>query len=276
MTISVTAAPRETRASPKLLVVGQPRGGTSLLASYLDSLGMRTVVDNRWHADYPAGFMEHLPALLFTKACERLRGQRDRLTDDSLIDESFLEIGCMRAMFEEAYRVFADPGIDFIKLPDHALALDFMHRRFPQVHFLGVWREPRVAIASFYRREFGRFPGVRGLFYAIGAWNLYARRLIDFKTRHPEAIDIVGIDDLIAGNASLAGLLRRNGWTVTRDHGIGAVLQKDWRRAPGPIGRGLPLFEAFFRALVPTQQKVFFNSGRHRRQIAALSLPTAP
>lgn len=258
--------------SPKLLIVGYPRGGTSLLAQYLDSLGLRTVVDTRSHADYPSGFMEHLPSLLFTKACERLRGQRNRLTDDSLIQEAFLDISCMRAMFQEAYHIFDDPAIDFVKLPDHALALDFMHQRFPNLRFLGVWRKPAEAITSFYRREFGRYPGAHGLFYAIGTWNMYARRLIDFKTRHPDLIDIVGIDDLIARNGSLSDMLRERGYPVVHDHGIRAVLRKEMGDAPRFMRHGLPLYETFFRSILPLEQRAFFASDFHVRRIEALSV----
>jgi hypothetical protein len=258
--------------SPKLLVVGNPRQGTSLLAEYLHSVGLRTVTDTRHATDYPSGFMEHLPALLFTKACERLRGQRDRLTDESLIKEEFLEIPCMRVMFEEAYRVFDEPSVDFIKLPDHALALEFMHRRFPELRYLGVWRRPREAIASYYRREFGRYPGVRGLFYAIGTWNMYARRLVDFKTEHPELMDIVCIDDLIARNGSLSPVLRKRGFGTVRDRAIRDVLRKEWGRSTGIVGTGLPFYEAVFRRLVPREQKVFFDSRGHLRLLEAVSI----
>jgi hypothetical protein len=272
MTTPSSQQARGKGVSPKLLIVGHPRGGTSLMAAHLDSLGLRTVEDTRRHDDYPSGFMEHLPSLLFTKACERLRGRRDRLTDESLIREDFLEISCMRAMFEDAYAVFDEPGVDFIKLPDHALALDFMHQRFPHVRFLGVWRRPRAAIASFYRREFGRYPGARGLFYAIGTWNMYARRLIDFKTRHPDLIDIVGIDELVARNGSLSGMLRERGYRVTADRGIRDALRKEWRDSSGLVGTGLPLYEALFRRLLPPEQRVYFRSGLHARAIAELSL----
>ncbi len=270
-TEAVQIAPRSAAVARKLLVVGHPRGGTSLLAQYLDSLGLRTVTDTRQARDYPAGFNEHLPSLLFTKACERLRGQRDRLTEDSLIQREFLDIPSMRAMFDAAYEVFESPDVDFIKLPDHALALDFMHERFPHLHFLGVWRTPAEGIASFYHREFGRFPGVKGLFYAIGTWNMYARRLIDFHSRHPELIDIVGVDGLLARHGSLVALLRQRGFSVPSDHGIRDILKKPWGRSAGWIGRGLPLFEAVFRSLVPAHQQVYFDTKNHLRQLEVLS-----
>lgn len=272
MTATVPSPEPEETPAPKLLVVGHPRGGTSLVAQYLHSLGLRTVPDRRHHPDYPVGFMEHLPALLFTKACERLRGQRDRLTEDSLIENGFLEISCMRAMFEDAYAVFDAPDVDFVKLPDHALALDFMRGRFPHLRFLGVWRQPRAAVASYYRREFGDHPGVRGLFYAIGSWNMYARRLIDFKERYPDAMDIVAIDDLVARNGGLSGTLRERGFDITGDHGIREVLRKEWDGAQGLIGRGLPVWELLFRAALERERAIYFRSRAHARALAVVSL----
>jgi hypothetical protein len=271
--VPIPSGPEFNRRHPvkKILIVGHPRSGTSLLAGHLASLGLRTVRDARQHADYPSGFMEHLPSLLFAKACERLRGQRDRLTEESLIKPSFLDIPCMRAMFKEAYAVFEDPEVDFLKLPDHALALDFMHQQFPHLRFLAVWRRSRQSIESFYRREFGRQPGMRGLFYAIGTWNMYARRIIDFKTRHPELIDIVGIDEFVSSNRSLADMLVERGYDVPSEHRIREVLDREWRRSTGVIGHSVPLFEKVFRWLRPVEQRVFFESDFYSRRLEALS-----
>jgi hypothetical protein len=270
--MAIQSASSPSTASPKLLVVGFPRGGTSLIAQYLASLGLETVPDARGEPDYPSGYMEHLPCLLFTKACERLRGRRDRLTEESLIEDRYLDIPCMRAMFQEAYRPFHDPEVDFVKLPDHTLALDFMRRRFPELRFLGVWREPREAIASYRRREFGRHPGVRGLFYAIGAWNMYTRRMIDFKERHPHLIDLVNVDAFVSGNGSLSGLLRQRGFRLARDHGVRDVLTREWGGGPGVLGGGLALCEATFRRVAPATQKVYFASSVHRERIRRLSV----
>jgi hypothetical protein len=126
-------------------------------------------------------------------------------------------------------------------------------------------------VASYYRREYGAHPGVRGLFYAIGTWNMYARRLIDFQRHHPEAIDIVSIDELVAGNGSLSDLLRARGFPVTGDHGIRDVLRTEWGGSPGWVGRGLPVWEAVFRTRVERERKVYFDSSTHVRALAALS-----
>jgi hypothetical protein len=178
----------------------------------------------------------------------------------------------MRAMFNEAYGVFDAPEVDFVKLPDHALALDFMHHQFPGLRFLASWRNPKCSIESFYKREFGRYPGVRGLFYAIGTWNMYARRLIDFKTKHPELIDIVAIDEFVSSNGSLAGFLRERGYGVTGEHGIRDILSKEWRRSSGIVGLCLPILEAMFRRLRPAEQRAFFRSAVYLRKLEGISV----
>lgn len=253
----------------KLLVVGHPRSGTSLIARHLVTLGLRTVSDPR-RGDYPAGYLEHLPALLFTKACERLRGWRDRLTDASLIEDAFLEMPAMRAMFEKAYAVFDDPDVDFVKLPDHALALEFMRRRFPHVRVLGVWRSPRTAMASYYRREFGDHPGFRGLYYAMASWNLYARRILAFHAAHPDAIDIAHVDTLVATNGSLGPLLQRRGLDCSDGPGIRQALGRPWVTRAGLLGATLAAMELPCR-LQGGQHRPYFQTARHRRQLEAIS-----
>jgi hypothetical protein len=261
-----------TDGNTQLLVVGCPRGGTSLIAQYLGEIGLRTVEDGRTNPDYPAGFTEHLPILLFNKACERLRGARDRLTDDQLIQPEFLSISCMKKMFDDAFSVFSDPDIDFVKSPSLALAMDFMAEQFPHLRFLAIWRRPATSIESFYQREFGRFPGIRGLFYAIGVWNMYARRVIDFKARYPNLVDVVEADALVEGQSSLLPLLDQYGFAVSDRRELPETLQKEWRHSPGWVGRAAPVFERAFRLAAPRRLSPYLATAEHLRQLRAISM----
>jgi hypothetical protein len=242
-----------------------------LIAQYLRDIGLRTVEDGRTNPDYPGGFTEHLPILLFNKACERLRGPRDRLTDDQLIQPDFLNISCMRKMFDDAFSVFTDPGIDFVKSPSLALAMDFMAEQFPHLRFLAVWRRPATSIESFYQREYGRFPGIRGLFYAIGAWNMYARRVLDFKARHPDRVDVVEADALVAGRSSLLPLLHRHGFAIPDGRELPETLQKKWRDKAGWVGKAVPAVERGFRLIAPQEKKLYLKTLYHTQRLNAVS-----
>ncbi|PXA03676.1 hypothetical protein DDZ13_10295 [Coraliomargarita sinensis] len=255
----------------KLLVVGYPRGGTSLVGNYLAAAGMRTVVDDRRGDDYPAGFMEHLPILLFNKACERLRGKRDRLTEDSLLEESFLEICCMRKMFDDAYAVLRDPNIDFIKSPDLALALDFMIERFPGLKILGVWRKPDTAIESFYKREFGRIPSLENLYYSIGTWNMYAQRLVEFKKRYPSLIQIVSVDSSVNDASHICHAIEALGFELKNKPSIEVALGKRWRTTSGTFWKTIPLWEKVFRYLGPERNIPYFRTSANHNLLKNFS-----
>lgn len=261
-----------TQQDSKILVVGCPRGGTSLVAAELARLGLRTVVDERGHPDYPAGFMEHLPILLFTKACERLRGHRDRLTTEALIEERFLSIDGMKKLFDSAFRVFGEEGVDFVKIPDLALALPFMHRRFENLRYLGVWRRPETTIRSIYRREYGRLPGIKGLFYAVGIWNMYAMRLIEFKRSHPELIELVNVDDLVSQELTLEHVIGK--WVGPLDPPPASELDaKKWRSSSSLFWRTLPRVAPLAMERISKNHAPYFRTEENLRDLQLLSKP---
>lgn len=256
----------------QILVVGFPRGGTSMLAAYLKLIGLNTVEDDREKAAYPAGFNEHMPILLFNKACERLRGQRNRLTDQALIESGFLDIPGMNEFFEAAYAPLIRQEVDFLKIPDLALALEFIAEKLPHVHILAVWRKPRVAMESFFRREFGKHPGFHEAFYSIGTWNLFAERVCQFKRSHSDRIDILSIDGIIEDSSALLQVLDNCGHQPEHALTVADTLTKPLRSDCGMYGRLFPLLETISRRLVKEKQKTYFETDRHLKELIDLSV----
>lgn len=243
-----------------------------MIARHLRDIGLRTVPDLIWsHKDYPSGYNEHLPILVFEKACERLHGSRARPTDQELLREEYLEVPGMRAFFEASYAPLRDSSIDFIKSPDTALYLRFLSARHSDIHYLAIWRNPEDAISSYFRREFGRYPGWREYYRSIVSWNLYAKRILDFKKEFPSKMTVWSIDRLIASDYSLAGSMRKLGYKDIREINLQNALGKPWRRSRGIARLTIDVMERSFRMFCPPSHKPYFSTYLNVRALRGVS-----
>lgn len=251
-------------SNKKIIIVGCPRGGTSMVAGYLKKIGLRTVADTRSGKDYPDGYSEPVGILAFNKACEKFRGNRYRLTDDPLYEEGLWECEEMQVFHEEVFKPLTDPKVDFIKVPDLCLAIDYILHHWPDVLILGVWRKPNVTMRSFYEREFGRFPQMKDRLYAIGVWNMFTRRLIDGKKKHGDRVHLVQLEEFSENPSSLEPYLARTLEVPIKTEFAG--FKKKPRESVGILWALIPaILEMLTRFFVPSQSRFFATSSNLKK-----------
>ena len=200
----------------QIVLVGCPRSGTSPFAKLLRSAGLRTVEDTRSTRKYPSGYYEHMPLLMFHKAMERLpRGADYSITTEPFLKSSYLDDEFIRGLFLEACHPILQGSVDFIKLPQLALSVDFLFEQFGQIHVIALWRNPACTFRSLVTNEFPREMRPASGVKAVLLWNLYAYHIIRAAKERPADVTVVNIDDVIDKDRSIAPLLRKLGHNVS-------------------------------------------------------------
>lgn len=253
----------------KLLVVGCPRGGTSMVAGFLKSIGLRTVEDGRSSRDYPDGYSEPLGLLAFTKACEKFRGNRYRLTDDPLIEPGLWGCSEMSIFHDEVFKPLSDENIDFIKVPDLALSIEYVLDTWPDVLIVGVWRNPYPSMQSFYEREFGRYPSFKERFYAIGIWNMFIKRMCVAREGYGNRVKIVQLEQFVEDPSEFYRWVKRyfNGAQLQKATG---VFTKKPRRSAGLMWTCFPWLVEHIAQLFKLQKREFFTTSKTAKAIRSV------
>ncbi|MGB2965739.1 MAG: sulfotransferase [Anaerolineales bacterium] len=198
-----------------LVIVGCPRSGTSLFADFLVHCGLKTVQDNRANSQYPRGYHEHFPLLMFHKALERYpRGADHRITDLPFIQSAYLEDEFTSSIFAAASVPFQDQNINFIKLPQLALSIDFLFEQFPNLHIIALWRNPSAVFKSLIQKEFPKEMRPASGVKAILLQSVYGIQIKNAYQKYPGSITVLAIDQIIKKDQNLGPLLERLGFEI--------------------------------------------------------------
>jgi len=198
--------------SPTIIVVGCPRSGTSPFARWLDGCGFETASDPRRTARYPKGYFEHLPILMFHKALERLpRGADHAISMEPFLRTEQLEDPFVRTCFDAAFEPLLSGALDFIKFPQLALSIDFLFEQLPNVHVIGLWRDPVPTFRSLITREFPAEMRPSSTVKSTLLWNLYAHHLVRAADTHGDRFTLISIDRFLAEPSMGPAILGRAG-----------------------------------------------------------------
>ncbi|HEY3570883.1 MAG TPA: glycosyltransferase [Thermoanaerobaculia bacterium] len=201
-------------SSRPIVITGMHRSGTSLVASYLSSLGVG-LGDRLLAADArnPHGYFEdadfrELQGEILTDATpEGDGGHRDwGWTENERLDRGRFARWTERARALAATRS-GRPGLWGWKDPRTSLLLDFWDEILDhQALYVLLYRFPWAVADSMQRVGADIF--LDHPEYAYRIWAFYNRQLLDFHRRHPGRSLLVSTDALLRDPARLAPLLR--------------------------------------------------------------------
>jgi hypothetical protein len=199
----------------KLVIVGCPRSGTSLFADFLVHCGLKSVQDIRVNPQYPRGYHEHFPLLMFHKALERYpRGADHRITDMPFIQSTYLEDDFTFDIFTAATTPFRDDQVDFIKFPQLGLSIDFLFEQFQNLHIIALWRNPAAVFKSLIQKEFSKEMRPASGLKAILLQSVYGTHIRNAYQEHPGQVTVLAIDRVISRDQNLGPLLNRLGYDI--------------------------------------------------------------
>ncbi|MCT7949158.1 sulfotransferase [Ancylothrix sp. C2] len=198
--------------SQPLIITGMHRSGTSLLASFLQVLGVN-IGENLYEADAfnVRGYFEDVDFLEFQRGVLQ---KCCRCDDGGWIDWGWTESESLnREKFyeyvEDAKRLIAsrDESLSFWgwKDPRTSLMLDFWQGLLPDARYLLVYRFPWDVADSILRLNadiFNEHPD-----YPLRAWAFYNRNILDFYSRFSERCILVNINSLLEAPEVLVKLL---------------------------------------------------------------------
>ncbi|HEY2291880.1 MAG TPA: glycosyltransferase, partial [Thermoanaerobaculia bacterium] len=200
-------------SSRPIVITGMHRSGTSLVASYLSSLGIhmgdRLIAADRRN---PRGYFEDaglvaLHGRILRDATVEEPGHRDwGWTESERLDRGVL------ARYAEEARALAagrsgGEGLWGWKDPRTTLLLDFWDEILEERPlYLLLYRLPWEVADSMQRLGADVF--LRNPEWAYPIWTFYNRHLLDFHRRHPNRSLLVSVNALLRDPALLAPLLR--------------------------------------------------------------------
>ena len=265
----------------KLVIVGCPRSGTSLFADFLVHCGLKTVQDNRANSQYPRGYHEHFPLLMFHKALERYpRGADHRITDLPFIQSAYLEDEFTSSIFAAAVVPFQDQNINFIKFPQLALSIDFLLEQFPNLHIIALWRNPVAVFKSLIQKEFPREMRPASGIKAILLQSVYGTHIKNACQRFPGNITVLAIDQLIKEDQNLGPFLENLGFEIKSPCRLSQSMNTElWTKQ-------VPLFWALYyqlmrigvllgAPLLHPEKRKFVNLGEISREILNIAYEPA-
>jgi hypothetical protein len=180
------------------------RSGTSLVASVLGEAGLDIGPDIGLGVGQPRGHFEDRDFHDLHEEILAAAGRSCFTADEASIQE-------IPPVFEERARALvaarADRPFWGWKDPRTCLFLDLWERHLPQARYLFLYRHPVDVALSLWRRNTD--PELReDPWLAFRAWELYNRRLLALRDRHPERCFVAHAPALAA---DLAGFVRRLG-----------------------------------------------------------------
>jgi hypothetical protein len=187
----------------QLIICGMHRSGTSLVASVLRQAGLDIGREDFGPGlGQPRGHFEDHDFYHLHEAILAASGRSCFTADEAAVGE-------VAPAFEEQARALAAARADRPfwgwKEPRTCLFLDLWESLLPHARFLFLYRHPVDVALSLWRRnidlELRRDPWL-----AFRAWELYNRRLLAFRDRHPERCFLAHTPALAT---DLSGFLRR-------------------------------------------------------------------
>lgn len=188
----------------QLIICGMHRSGTSLVASVLREAGLdigRTR-DSGAGPGQPRGHFEDRDFYHLHEAILAAAGRSCFTADEAALGE-------VGPVFESQARALvaarADRPFWGWKDPRTCLFLDLWERLLPQARYLFLYRHPVDVALSLWRRNTD--PELRqDPWLALRAWELYNRRLLALRDRHPERCFVAHAPALAA---DFSGFLQR-------------------------------------------------------------------
>jgi glycosyltransferase involved in cell wall biosynthesis len=196
-----------------LIVTGMHRSGTSLVASFIQAIGV-----NLGERFFPSdalnlkGYFEDLDFLEFQREVLKnsCRSEEIGWHDWGWTTSEFLDYSKFSQYTETAKELIKsrqDYGeIWGWKDPRTTLMLDFWHQLLPEVKYLFVYRYPWDVLNSIVRPNslvFADRPD-----YALKAWAFYNRHLLKFYREHSEQSILVNVSTIIEQPERLVKLLK--------------------------------------------------------------------
>ncbi|MGB7274697.1 MAG: glycosyltransferase, partial [Geitlerinemataceae cyanobacterium] len=189
--------------SEVLIITGMHRSGTSLMASFIQHLGI-DLGNNLLEADKsnPKGYFEDVDFVEFQRsvlqACcnvEEAGWQDWGWTQSETIDRTKLTDyrGIAQVLIDR--RQQEEQDLWGWKDPRTALLLDFWNELLPQARHLFVYRYPWDVVDSIVRLQSLAFH--ERPHYALKIWAFYNRHMLDFYDRHRDRCLFVSINSIL-------------------------------------------------------------------------------
>jgi Sulfotransferase family len=199
-------------ASP-LIVTGMHRSGTSLTASFLQTLGVN-VGDRLYEADRAnqKGYFEDVDFLEFQRYVLQASCNSDEpgWPDWGWTESEQLNKQNFANYKEKAQELIAtrtsSQAIWGWKDPRTTLMLDFWHDLLPEAQYVLVYRFPWDVADSILRLNQPIF--IQHPDYALRTWHFYNQQLLDFYVRHRDRAILVSINGFSKNTSRLLDLVR--------------------------------------------------------------------
>lgn len=196
-----------------LIVTGMHRSGTSLVASFIQAIGVN-LGERFFPSDYlnVKGYFEDLDFLEFQREVLRnsCRNEEIGWHDWGWTTSEFLDYSKFSEYTEPAKQLIKSRQEQLEiwgwKDPRTTLMLDFWHQLLPEVKYLFVYRYPWDVLNSIVRPNslvFAERPD-----YALKAWGFYNRHLLKFYQEHSEQSILVNVSAIIEQPERLVKLLK--------------------------------------------------------------------
>jgi hypothetical protein len=242
-----------------LVICGMHRSGTSLVASLLQAVGLAIgcevaapgLGNPRGHFEDP-DFLELHESMLAARgeSCFSI-GENFEPPTDARFTRRTQELIAARG---------AQPLWGW-KDPRTCLFLDHWERFLPEARYLFLYRHPVDVALSLWRRN-GDLELREDPWRAIRAWEIYNRRLLEFRDRHPGRCFLAQVPAL---SADLGGLVRR----LRQELGLPLTDVAPEIYAPKELTPHLPSNPAW-ESLIPDALELY------RRLDRKANLPTQP
>ncbi len=237
-------------SSLPVVIAGMHRSGTSLVASYLASLGVhmgdRLVPgDSRNPHGYfeDADFVELHGRILRDCSAAGEAGHQDwGWTESGRLDRAPLARYAGEAR-ELVARRAGTPGIWGWKDPRTTLLLDFWDEILQgRALYILPYRFPWEVADSMQRLGADIF--LRNPEWAYPLWTFYNRHLLDFYNRHPDRSVLVSANALLRDSARFTALLREKLGLEVGEGALGELRDSSLFRSLGPADPLIPLVAA--------------------------------
>ncbi|MEO6191543.1 MAG: glycosyltransferase [Thermoanaerobaculia bacterium] len=237
-------------SSLPVVIAGMHRSGTSLVASYLASLGVHMgdrllPADSRNPHGYfeDADFVELHGRILRDCTAAGEAGHQDwGWTESGRLDRAPLARYAGEAQ-ELVARRAGTPGIWGWKDPRTTLLLDFWDEILAgRALYILPYRFPWEVADSMQRLGADVF--LRNPEWAYPIWTFYNRHLLDFHRRHPDRSVLVSANALLREPARFTALLREKLGLAVRDGALGKLRDASLFRSLEPADPLIPLVAA--------------------------------